>query len=56
MEDKLTDLKLSMQEIESSLIILQKALNNNEENITITNIDNCLEVIIEKTKNTIKLL
>lgn len=56
MEDKLVDLKLSMQEIESSLIILQKALKNNEEKITLSNIDDCLEMIIEKIKNTITLL
>ena len=49
----ISELNLNLKEIHSSLVILQKSLNNYDEEPTIENIDHCLELIIEKMKKTI---
>lgn len=51
METECVDLKLKIQEINSSLRILQQAIQNENDVITYTNIDDYLEIIIEKTSN-----
>ena len=49
----IADAKLKIKEIQSSLIILQKAIQNKEEKLNYNNIDDYLEIIIEKTTNII---
>ncbi|MGM9993646.1 MAG: hypothetical protein ACI37R_02840 [Candidatus Avigastranaerophilus sp.] len=53
-EDKLTELQGNLREIKSSLIILQQAIENNDEIINIEDIDNHLKILIEKFNTTIE--
>lgn len=52
--DNLTELQGNLREIKSSLIILQQAIENNDEIINLEDIDNHLEILIEKFNTTIE--
>lgn len=54
MEHAYAELKMKIKEVESSLIILQQAVQNENEIITNSNIDDNLEIIIEKTSEILK--
>jgi len=55
MENKITDLYQHIKELESGLIVLQNAVQNDNNIISLENIDNNLEIIIEKVKKIISL-
>lgn len=48
MENKLKDICLELKEIKSCMLILQKALENENDEILKTDIDNYLEILLEK--------
>lgn len=52
--DNLTELQGNLREIKSSLIILQQAIENNNEIINFEDLDNHLEILIEKFNTTIE--
>lgn len=52
--DNLADIQGNLREIKSSLIILQQAIENNNEIINFEDIDNHLEILIEKFNTTIE--
>lgn len=49
MENELADLRMRIREIKSSLIVLQQAVQNENQIMTFSNIDDNLEIIIGKT-------
>ncbi len=53
MENKSTELRLELEEIKSCMIILQKAIENECDEIEPTDVSNYLEITIEKIKNVI---
>lgn len=53
MEDTLADIKLSIQEIRSTMKILQQALLNDYNDIEKCDIENCIEIMIKKTNESI---
>ncbi len=55
MKDEFTELRLKMQEIYSCLIVLQQAVSNENSLITNANIDDYLEIVIDKTAETLRL-
>lgn len=54
MDNELAEVRMNLKEIESILIVLQQAIQNENEVITFSNIDDNLEIIIEKVQNTIQ--
>ena len=46
MENKLKDICLELKEIKSCMLILQKALENENDEILKTDIDNYLEILL----------
>ena len=55
MEDKIADLYLQLQEVRSCIIILQKAIENESEEIGLSDINNYLAIALDKINNTISL-
>jgi len=55
-ENMLAELYLKTKEINSSLVILQQAVQNENAPVTITDIDNHLELISEKFPNITNLI
>ncbi len=53
MENEFADIKMKIREIKSSLIILQQAIQNENKLISLSNIDDNLEIIIENVENTL---
>lgn len=53
MESEFADIKMKIREIKSSLIILQQAVQNENKLISLSNIDDNLEIIIENVENTL---
>ncbi len=53
MENEFADIKMKIREIKSSLIILQQAIQNENKLISLSNIDDNLELIIENVENTL---
>ncbi len=53
MENKIADFYLQLKELKSGIIILQKAVENESEEIETTDIRNCLEIIKDKINNSI---
>lgn len=59
MEDKITELRMKIQELHSGLIILQQAVQNDSYPAENENIDDYLEILIrqsDKIKNEYELL
>lgn len=54
MENKIADLELELEELKSSITILQKATNNESEEIVLKDINNYLELTQIKIKEIIK--
>lgn len=54
MEEKLSNLKLHLEEIHSGIYILQKAVQNESDNLENSDIDNYLEIILEKLYTLLK--
>lgn len=55
MEDKIADLYLQLQEVRSCIIILQKAIENESEEIGLSDINNYLTIALDKTNNIISV-
>ena len=55
MEDKIADLYLQLQEVRSCMIILQKAIENESEEIGLSDINNYLTIALDKINNVIKM-
>lgn len=55
MEDKMADFYLQLQEIRSCIIILQKALDNESEELEISDISNYLTLALDKINNAIEI-
>ena len=55
MEDKIADLHLQLQEVRSCIIILQKAIENESEEIGLSDINNYLTIALDKINNTINM-
>ncbi len=55
MEDKIADLYLQLQEVRSCIIILQKAIENESEEVGLSDINNYLTIALDKINNTIKM-
>ena len=55
MEDKIADLYLQLQEVRSCIIILQKAIENESEEIGLSDINNYLTIALDKTNNVISV-
>ena len=55
MEDKMADFYLQFQEIRSCIIILQKALDNESEELEISDISNYLTLALDKINNAIEI-
>jgi len=55
-ENDYAEARLRFREVESSLIVLQQAVQNEEEAVTLENIDDNLEIIIEILHRTIEKL
>ena len=55
MEDKMADFYLQLQEIRSCMIILQKALDNESEELEISDISNYLTLALDKINNAIEI-
>lgn len=53
MENEFADVKMKIREIKSSLIILQQAVQNENQLISFSNIDDNLEIIIENIEDTL---
>ena len=53
MENEFADIIMKIREIKSSLIILQQAIQNENKLISLSNIDDNLEIIIENVENTL---
>lgn len=53
MENEFADIKMKIREIKSSLIILQQAIQNENKLISLSNIDDNLEIIIENVEITL---
>lgn len=53
-ENEYAEARMRFREVESSLIVLQQAVQNEEEVITLENIDDNLEIIIEILHRTIE--
>lgn len=53
MENEFADVKMRIREIKSSLIILQQAIQNENQLISFSNIDDHLEIIIENIEDTL---
>ena len=53
MENKIADFYLQLKELKSCIIILQKAVENESEEIETTDIRNYLEIIKDKINNSI---
>ena len=56
MDDSKNVLRLKIQEINSSLIILQEAIQNNNQRVSSMNIDDYLEILIQRTSDIINSL
>lgn len=54
MENKIADLKLQIEELKSCIIILQKAIENENEEIFFSDISNYLEIALCKVNKIIK--
>ncbi len=54
MEFDLIDLRLELEEILSCMVILQKAIDNENDKVLFSDISNCLEIISCKMKKIIK--
>lgn len=54
MENKIADLKLQIEELKSCIIILQKAIENENEEIFFSDISNYLEIALFKINKIIK--
>ena len=55
MEDKMADFYLQLQEIRSCIIILQKAMDNESEELEISDISNYLTLALDKINNAIEI-
>ena len=55
MEDKIADLYLQLQEVRSCIIILQKAIENESEEVGLSDINNYLTIALDKTNNIISV-
>ena len=55
MEDKIADLYLQLQEVRSCIIILQKAIENESEEVGLSDINNYLTIALDKINNVIKM-
>lgn len=53
MEDKINNLELCIEEIHSSVVILQKAVQCENGKLSLSDIDNYLEIILEKINSTL---
>ena len=53
MEDKFVELTMSFTEVKSCLIVLQQAVQNEHDELTLDNIDHSLETIIDKLSRVI---
>lgn len=53
MEDKFAELTMSFTEVKSCLIVLQQAVQNEHDELTLDNIDHSLETIIDKLSRVI---
>ena len=53
MEDKINNVELCIEEIHSSVVILQKAVQCENGKLSLSDIDNYLEVILEKINSTL---
>lgn len=51
MEDKINNVELCIEEIHSSVVILQKAVQCKSGKPSLSDIDNYLEIILEKINN-----
>ena len=54
MEDIITELCIELKECKSFMVILQQAIQNEGRDTTMSDIDNSLDVLIEKINKAIK--
>ena len=55
MEDKIADFYLQLQEIRSCIIILQKAIENEDEETGLSDINNYLTIALDKINHVIRM-
>lgn len=56
MENKLVEITVQLKEIESALLVLQEAIENENEKVTMENVNDILEIVIPKMSKTRKKL
>ncbi len=56
MEDLIADTKLRVEEIQSTMFILQESIRYDYSDLTKKDVDNCLTVMMSKTEEIINIL